>query len=157
MAKKATALTKITTEAKKLRKASPKMEWKTAVKKAGAAYRSGSLGTVATAKKAVGKKPAKRKKVVGKASKAIRYETRDNSRVSVVSYPRKTGGKTVVKTVSNRVSGVNRVLKINKEIERLERLRKQQVGSQAKDAVQVFINAEHRKLKTLIASKRRAS
>lgn len=161
MAKKVTALTKITAQAKKIRAAHPRMEWGTAISEASKQYNKGALGTAP--KKSVGKKPAigkKRavgKKTVGKASRAIRYETMDNSRVSVVSYPRKTGGKTVVKTTSKRVSGVDKVLQINKEIDRLEALRKKQVGKQAKDGIQVFINAEHKKLKNLIASKRRSA
>lgn len=52
-------LKKITARAKQLRKASPKMEWKTAVKKAGAEYRAG-------AKKKVTKKAAPKKRAVKK-------------------------------------------------------------------------------------------
>lgn len=155
MAKKSTALSKITAQAKKLRAASPRMEWKTAVKKASQQYNSGSLGAAAP-KKTVGKTIAKRKKAVGKATRAIRYETMDNSKVSVVSYPRKKGGTTVVKTTSKRVSGVNRVLKINREIEKLEVLRKAQKTQQGKDGIQVFINAEHKKLKNIIQKRRSA-
>jgi hypothetical protein len=57
-------LQKITRRAKQIRKGSKNMDWKTAVKKAGAEYRAGKIGK---AKKAVKKKPTKYKsKLTGK-------------------------------------------------------------------------------------------
>jgi hypothetical protein len=56
-----TALNKITTRAKQLRKKHPHMEWKTAIKKAGVEYRGGKIKS-APRKKAVHRKTVKRKK-----------------------------------------------------------------------------------------------
>jgi hypothetical protein len=55
------ALKKITTRAKQLRKKHPNMEWRTAIKKAGAEYRGGKVKS-APRKKAVHRKTVKRKK-----------------------------------------------------------------------------------------------
>jgi len=48
-----TALKKITTRARQIRKAHPSMQWKNAIKKAGAEYRSGSKKTGGVKKKKV--------------------------------------------------------------------------------------------------------
>lgn len=56
-----TALQKIVTEAKKLQKQHPRMEWKAAIQKASKRYKAGTLGKPAAAKKAaVKRKPAKK-------------------------------------------------------------------------------------------------
>lgn len=51
-----TVLKKITAEAKKIRKQHPSMQWKNAVKQAGAKYRSGSLSKKSAPKKKTGVK-----------------------------------------------------------------------------------------------------
>lgn len=59
----ATILKKITAEAKRIRKQSPRTSWKSAVKQAGAKYRK----TAKSAKRPVSKKSATKKKRVGDA------------------------------------------------------------------------------------------
>ena len=86
---KSTALTKITTRAKQIRKAHPRMEWKSAVKQAGAEYRKGAkVGAVKKKRKIhqngtsvkrfdvqrAAKAPGKRKS----ATKKTYYEYRKN-------------------------------------------------------------------------------
>lgn len=64
-------LAKITTEAKKLRKANPNMKWSDAVKKASSAYNNGKhklAGIKKTVKKAAVKKIAVKKKTVKKVA-----------------------------------------------------------------------------------------
>lgn len=75
-----TALKSIIAQAKKLRKASPKMEWKTAVKKAGAMYRASAKKkpvkkSVKKTVKRIAKKPAaaKVKVSVGAIPKSVGF------------------------------------------------------------------------------------
>lgn len=154
MAKKVTALTKITSEAKRLRKGN-NMEWKTAVKKASKLYNSGALGTVA---KVGAKKPAKKKAarytIAKKPYAVTRYETTGGGKASEVVYKSRGGKRTNVKTVTTkRVSGVSKVLALNKEIDKLEALRKAQPTKAKKDGIQIFINAKHRELNQYLKSK----
>lgn len=80
------ALNKITTRAKQIRKKHPAMQWKTAVKKASVEYRSGKIGKAKTRfrqtgtsnkaadKKRTAKRPGKRRSASGKTY----YERRKN-------------------------------------------------------------------------------
>lgn len=83
------ALTKITTRAKALRRQQPGMQWKTAIKKAGAEYRGGKLGatkkyrqTGTSDKKRDeerrAKKPGKRRTTSRSGKKTYYYERRKN-------------------------------------------------------------------------------
>jgi hypothetical protein len=64
-----TTLQKITTRAKQIRKGHPNMEWKTAVKKAGAEYRGGKISGTGARKKARGS--SARKKSPGRRIGAV--------------------------------------------------------------------------------------
>jgi hypothetical protein len=73
-----TALQKITTRAKQIRKASPNMAWAVAIKKASAEYRSGSIKKVKRAAVSGTRKKAPAKKV-----------TRVKARTVVIAGPKK--------------------------------------------------------------------
>jgi len=68
------ALTRIIAEAKRIRKRHPGLAWKTAVKQAGAKYRSGKISGSGSRKKV--KKVAKRKKVIRRVKKLHAAEGR---------------------------------------------------------------------------------
>lgn len=65
------ALKKITDKAKQLRRSSPGMSWKSAIKKAGASYRAGKLGSV---KKRV--KKLRKRKVVHRKKRVVHRKKR---------------------------------------------------------------------------------
>ena len=81
-----TALQTIIKEAKAIRKRSPKIEWKTAVKQASAIYASKNKGKSPVGKKKAVKKAAK-KKAVGKYVKTVR-----KGKITDVIYKRKKIG-----------------------------------------------------------------
>jgi hypothetical protein len=77
------ALKKITDKAKQLRRSSPGMSWKSAIKKAGASYRAGKLGSVKKRVKKLGKrKVVHRKKRVVHRKKRISGIKRSSSRLN---------------------------------------------------------------------------
>ena len=74
----ANALKKITTEAQKIRKKSPGISWKSAVKKAGAKYRASAKTSKKPVRKKAAKKVARRsvkRKTVGTAPVVIQRDT----------------------------------------------------------------------------------
>lgn len=123
-----TALKKITTEAKRIRKSKPKTSWKSAVKQAGAKYRAGKIKPrkKSAKKKAVAKKrtvkrktikaktaprKVRRKKAVGVKRKKSRKKVGAVS--SVAGRRRRTTKKYVKKVVYRRVgSGKDKTMKM---------------------------------------------
>jgi len=68
-----TVLKKITAEAKRIRKASPRMTWQAAIKKAGAKYRASAKKS--PAKKAAGKRKVATKKTATRKRKVAGYDS----------------------------------------------------------------------------------
>lgn len=77
----ANALSKITTEAKKIRRAHPSMKWSQAIKQAGAKYRAGKIGSAPAAK--VGKAKKRRRTVTVK--KTVTRRVKVGSAIGAVS------------------------------------------------------------------------
>lgn len=81
-----TALQKIITRAKQLRKASPSLTWKAAVKKASAEYRASGAGNGATKKKTVTKKVKRSKSSAPRSGSSVpRTGTRAIDKASAAS------------------------------------------------------------------------
>lgn len=110
-------LKKITTAAKAYRKKHPGASWKSAVKKAGSMYRSGSLKTKrkrATPKKVARKKRAKRSvgSMVVTGTGKLRTRRKKRATARKVTAPRKRRRRSVAKKSAprrRRVSGIGKM------------------------------------------------
>ena len=117
------ALKWITTEAKRIRRSHPSMQWKNAVAKASAIYKSkhrSGKKVSGVKRKAVSKKSVTRKKTISKVSGSSENEV------------------------------MQQIRKTQNEIAKLQEMQKSQMGKKHKGAIVGTIRKKHKKLNSLI-------